>query len=73
MTRLRRLRTRLVVVFGATFVVMQLANAAYLLLASRRAGRERLEATAHQYALIATPDPHPFSRFAAKLSTVSRL
>jgi len=54
-TRLRRLRTRLVVIFGATFVVMQLANAAYLLLASRRASRARLEATAHQYALVATP------------------
>jgi signal transduction histidine kinase len=56
MTRLRRsLRTRLVVVFGATFVLMQLANAAYLLLASRRAGRLRLESTARQYAAIATP------------------
>ena len=51
----RSLRTRLVVIFGATFVVMQLANAAYLLLASRHAGRTRLEAAAHQYALIATP------------------
>ena len=56
MIRLRRsLRTRFVVVFGATFVVMQLANAAYLLLSSRRAGRMRLESAARQYALIATP------------------
>jgi signal transduction histidine kinase len=54
--RLRRsLRTRLVVVFGATFVLMQLANAAYLLQASRGATRTRLESAAHQYAIIATP------------------
>ena len=55
MIRLRRLRSRLVLVFGVTFVVMQIANAAYLLLASRGAGRERLEAEARQFALIATP------------------
>jgi hypothetical protein len=49
------LRTRLVVVFGATFVLMQLADAAYLLRASRGATRQRLESAAHQYAIIATP------------------
>jgi signal transduction histidine kinase len=53
--RLRRLRSRLVLIFGVTFVVMQIANAAYLLLASRGAGRQRLEAEARQFALIATP------------------
>jgi len=56
MSRVRwSLRTRLVVVFGATFVLMQLANAAYLLQASRGATRARLETAAHQYAVIATP------------------
>jgi signal transduction histidine kinase len=53
--RLRRLRSRLVLVFVVTFVVMQIANAAYLLLASRRASRERLESEVRQFALIATP------------------
>jgi signal transduction histidine kinase len=53
--RLRRLRSRLVLVFVVTFVVMQIANAAYLLLASRGAARQRLEAEARQFALIATP------------------
>ena len=55
MIRLRRLRSRLVLVFVVTFVVMQIANAAYLLLASRGASRQRLEAEARRFALIATP------------------
>ena len=55
MIRLSRVRSRLVLVFGVTFVVMQIANAAYLLLASRRAGRQRLEAESRQFALVATP------------------
>jgi signal transduction histidine kinase len=54
-TRLRSLRSRLVLVFVATFVVMQIANAAYLLQASRGAARQRLEAEARQFALVATP------------------
>jgi len=55
-TPLRRsLRTRLVLIFAAAFVLLQLANAAYLLLDGRRASRERLESAAHRYALIATP------------------
>ena len=64
MSRVRwSLRTRLVVVFGATFVLMQLADAAYLLRASRGATRQRLESAAHQYAIIVTIAPTRLPRF----------
>jgi HAMP domain-containing protein len=56
MTRaVRSLRTRLVVMFVTTLVLIQVANAAYLLIAGRRAIRLRLETAARQFAVLATP------------------
>ena len=56
MSGLRRsLRTRLLLTFGGTLVLILVANAAYLLLAGRRTGRARLEAAALQFAVLATP------------------
>ena len=54
-TRVRSLRTRLVVTFVTTLVLIQVANAAYLLITSRRAVRLRLETAARQFAVLATP------------------
>jgi signal transduction histidine kinase len=51
----RSLRTRLVVMFVTTLVLIQVANAAYLLMAGRRAIRVRLETGARQFAVLATP------------------
>jgi signal transduction histidine kinase len=51
----RSLRTRLVLTFGITLVLILVGNAAYLLLTGRRTERERLEAAAHQFAVLATP------------------
>ena len=56
MTGLRRsLRTRLVLTFGTTLVLILVANAAYLLLTGRRAARVRLESAARHFAVLATP------------------
>ena len=52
---LRSLRTRLVATFVTTLVLILVANAAYLLIAGRRANRARLEAGARQFAALATP------------------
>jgi signal transduction histidine kinase len=52
---LRSLRTRLVVAFVTTLVLILVANAAYLLITGRRANRARLEAGARQFAILATP------------------
>lgn len=49
------LRTRLVATFVAALVLLQVANAAYLLVAARRTIRTRLEAGARQFAELATP------------------
>ena len=49
------LRTRLVATFVATLVLIQVANAAYLLIAARRTIRLRLETGARQFAVLATP------------------
>jgi signal transduction histidine kinase len=54
-TRAGSLRTRLVVAFVTTLVLIQVANAAYLLITSRSAVRLRLEAAARQFAVLATP------------------
>ena len=54
-TAVRSLRTRLVVMFVTTLVLIQVVNAAYLLMASRRAVRLRLETAARQFAILATP------------------
>ena len=51
----RSLRTRLVVTFATTLVLILLANAAYLLITGQRANRARLEAGARQFAVLATP------------------
>ena len=52
---IRSLRTRLVVTFATTLVLILVANAAYLLITGRRAGRASLEAGARQFAVLATP------------------
>ncbi len=49
------LKTRLVATFVATLVLIQVANAAYLLINARRTIRMRLEGGARQFALLATP------------------
>jgi signal transduction histidine kinase len=54
-TTVRSLRTRLVVTFATTLVLIQVTNAAYLLMTSRRAIRLRLETAARQFAVLATP------------------
>ncbi len=54
-SRVRSLRTRLVVTFATTLVVILVANAAYLLITGRRAIRLPLEAAARQFAVLATP------------------
>jgi signal transduction histidine kinase len=56
MTRaVRSLRTRLVVMFVTTLVLILVVNAAYLLMASQREVRLRLETAARQFAILATP------------------
>jgi signal transduction histidine kinase len=49
------LRTRLVVTFVATLLLLQVGNAAYLLINGRASIRGRLEAGARQFAVLATP------------------
>ncbi len=51
----RSLRTRLVVTFVTTLVLIQVGSAAYLLMTGRRAIRLRLETAARQFAVLATP------------------
>ena len=53
--RVRSLRTRLVLTFTVTLVLILVGNAAYLLITGREASRQRLESAARQFAVLATP------------------
>lgn len=54
-SRIHSLRARLVLTFATALVSILLVNAAYLLFAGRNAERQRLEAAARQFAVLATP------------------
>jgi len=49
------LRTRLVLTFTLALVLILVANAAYLLITGQKVNRARLEASARQFAVLATP------------------